>query len=72
MKYVIRLKPLKSKENQVDDEQTFGWVRRSCGIWPALIGPGWVFGGRQLVKSNSQRQIPKKSGRGRESKKWSL
>lgn len=73
VKYIIKSKPLKSKENQIDHEQTSAHEpRRSCGMWPALIGCGWVFGVRQLVKSNSQRQVPKKCGGGRQSKKWSL
>lgn len=38
------------------------------GAYRAWVGL-WV---RQLVKSNSQRQIPQKSGGGSPSKKWSL
>lgn len=56
MKYIIKFKPLKSKDNQIDHEQTLvNEPRKPSGIWPALTGRGWVFGVGQLVKSNSQR-----------------
>lgn len=70
MKYIIKLKPLKSKEDQTDYEQTLA-NEPKCRVEydQHLQGVGGV---RQLVNSKSQRKIPKKSGGGRQSKKWSL
>lgn len=62
IKYIVKLKPLKSKKNQIDHEQTLANEPKGRVEYSQhLQGCGWVFGVKLLVKSNSQRKIPRRS-----------